>query len=82
MPNPYESPPEEIGSFINDHIGEALKEGLTENWPTTTVEVVPVTKEGHQMFDMIVRTDPITACEMRAFTKGFFRAHNNRHRLG
>ena len=82
MPNPYESPPEEIGTFHSDFIGQALQEGLNENWPTTVVEVVPVTKEGHQMFDMIVRSDPITACEMRAFTKGFLRAFNNRHLLG
>lgn len=78
----FESEPEEIGTYHSDHIGQALQEGLTKHWPTTVVEVKPVTKEGHQMFDMVVKTDPITACEMRAFTKGFFLALNNRHTLG
>ncbi len=66
----FESPPEEIGTYASSHI------------PTTPVEVVPVRREGHSMFDMIVKTDPITACEMRAFVKGFFTAFNNRERLG
>lgn len=74
MPNPYESPAEEIGTFVTDTVGEMIREGLTKHWPTTIVEVIPVTKEGHQMYDLIVKTDPITVCEMRAFTKGFFMA--------
>ena len=78
----FENAPEEIGTYHSDPIGQALREGLNEGWPTTTIEVVSVVKEGHQMFDLIVKTDPLTASEMRAFTKGFFRAFNNRHKLG
>ena len=40
-----------------------------------------VEREGHNLFEMVVRTDPITACEMKAFVGGFFRAYNNRHKL-
>ena len=78
----YESEPEEIGTYHNNSIGDFLREGLSEKFPTTTIEVKPVTREGHSMFDMIVKTDPLTVCEMRAFVGGFFRAYNNRQKLG
>ena len=74
MANPYESPEEEIGTFVTDTVGEMIRDGLTKHWPTTVVEVKPVEKEGHRMWEMSVKTDPITVCEMRAFTKGFFMA--------
>jgi hypothetical protein len=77
----FENPSEEIGTYKSDQVGEGLREALTSYWPATAVEVVPVEREGHPVFDMIVKTDPITACEMRAFVRGFFTAYNNRHKL-
>lgn len=74
--------PETVGTYKNGPIGDFLREGLAERFPTTVVEVVPVERQGHQLFELVVRTDPITACEMKAFVGGFFRAYNNRHRLG
>jgi hypothetical protein len=78
----FESLAEGIGTYQSNDIGKFLQESLVERWPATAVEVVPVEREGNSMFDMIVKTDPITACEMRAFVRGFFTAHNNRHKLG
>ncbi len=77
----FESEPETIGTYKSDQIGNFLREGLSEKYPKTEIEVVPVHREGHALFDMIVRTDPITACEMRAYVGGFFRAYNNRNKL-
>lgn len=77
----FESPPEEIGTFHSNQVGDHLREALTERWASTTVEVVTVVREGHSMYDLIVKTDPITACEMRAFVAGFFTAFNNRDKL-
>ncbi len=77
MPN-FESPAEQIGTYHSSNVDENLRHGLTEGWPSTAIEVVPVQREGHSMFDMVVKTDPITVCEMRAFVKGFFTALNNR----
>lgn len=73
--------PETIGTYKNENLGNFLREGLAEKYPTITIEVVDVEREGHQLKDMVVRTDPITACEMKAFVGGFFRAYNNRHKL-
>lgn len=78
----FESPVEEIGSFHNNMIGDCLREELTSRWPKDPIDVVPVQREGHSMFDLTVRTDPLTAGEMRAFVRGFFTAFNNRHKLG
>lgn len=78
----YEDEAAGIGSFQNDVVGTALRTALTDKWPATTVEVVRVTRDGHAMFDMMVKTDPITASEMSAFVTGFFTAYNNRHALG
>ena len=82
LPDAVEGDPETIGTYKNDTIGSFLREGLAERYPTTTIDVIPVEREGHQLFDIVVRTDPITACEMKAFVGGFFRAYNNRHKLG
>jgi hypothetical protein len=81
-PSALQSDPEVIATYKNDQIGNFLREGLTEKYPTTTIEVQTVERQGHQVFEMVVRTDPITACEMKAFVGGFFRAYNNRHKLG
>ena len=80
-PSAFEGDPETIGTYKNDNVGNFLREGLAEKYPTTTIEVIPVERQGHQVFDLVVKTDPITACEMKAFVSGFFRAHNNRHKL-
>ena len=77
-----ESEPEAIGTYRNDDLGAFLREGLNEKYPATTIEVRPIEKEGIQLYEMVVRTDPITVSEMRAFVGGFFRAYNNRHKLG
>lgn len=80
-PSTLESDPEIIATYKNDQVGDFLREGLAEKYPTTTIEVVAAERQGHQVHELIVRTDPITACEMKAFVGGFFRAYNNRHKL-
>ena len=77
----FESPAEEIGTYHTENVGDFLREALAEKFPTTTIEVVPITREGNRMFDMIVKTDPLTAGEMRAYVTGFFRAYNHRHKF-
>jgi hypothetical protein len=72
----FESTPERVGTFITDTVGNVIREGLAKNWPSTTIEVIPVTREGKEMYDIIVKTDPITVCEMQAFAKGFFAGWN------
>jgi hypothetical protein len=74
--------PETIGTYRSGPVGDSLREGLAETYPKETIEVVSVTKEGHQVFEMRVRTDPLTIGEMRAYVGGFFRAFNNRHKIG
>lgn len=81
-PATLQSDPETIGTYKNDVIGNFLREGLSERYPTTTIEVIPVERQGHQLYDLVVRVDPITASEMKAFVGGFFRCYNNRHKLG
>jgi len=75
----FESERETIGTYHSDHIGEELREGLTDLFPAAPLEVVPVQREGHAMFDLFVKTDPITVGEMRAFVQGYFTAYNKRH---
>lgn len=77
----FEDAPEEIGTFATEPVGDTLRASITERWPTTTIEVVPVTREGATMYGMVVKTDPLTVSEMRAFVSGFFLALNNKHRL-
>ena len=81
MSNSFDNPRERIGSFRSAQIGDTLKQGMEKRWPNAPVEVEPVVREGNSMFDIFVKTDPITKSEMSAFIQGFFTAYNDRHKL-
>ncbi len=58
----FESEPETIGTYKSDQIGNFLREGLSEKYPKTEIEVVPVHREGHALFDMIVTRRACSGC--------------------
>jgi hypothetical protein len=68
----FENEREKLGTYVTEPVGDRLKGGLGKHWPSAPLEVVPVEREGHQMFDLFTKTDPLTVSEMRAFVHGFF----------
>jgi hypothetical protein len=77
----FESEPSGIGTYRSATVGDYLREALATQWPKEPVQVCPVERDGLSMFDLIVRTDPITATEMKAFVRGFFTAYNSRSKF-